>query len=175
MLNGLVRLGRSASYWLALSAFCLAMMGVALYYQYALDHQPCLLCIEVRIIVVATALVAMIALFIRRLRFGAALAHLVVTALGVVFFNRAWKLLGIERGTEMGDCSFNLGLPRWFALDHWFPALFKVQEACGYTPTLWFGITMAQALVVVSAVLCLVSLTLSIAALAACRPAGRGQ
>ncbi len=163
MLTKLAGLGRGAGYWLALFVFCLAMLGVALYYQYALDHQPCLICIQVRILVLGIALVAAIALAVRRARFAPVLAHAVTAVLGAAFFGRAWMLLGIERGTEIGDCSFNLGLPAWFALDRWFPALFKVQEACGYTPTLWFGITMAQALVVIAAALCAVSLVLLVA------------
>jgi disulfide bond formation protein DsbB len=43
------------------------------------------------------------------------------------------------------------GLPPWFALDQWFPALFEVQAACGYTPFILFQITMAEILMVLSA------------------------
>ncbi|MDH3971388.1 MAG: disulfide bond formation protein B, partial [Gammaproteobacteria bacterium] len=43
--------------------------------------------------------------------------------------------------------------PSWFALDQWFPAMFKVWEACGYTPELLFGVTMAEALLVLSIML----------------------
>jgi disulfide bond formation protein DsbB len=50
------------------------------------------------------------------------------------------------------------------ALQEWFPALFKVWEACGYTPELLFGITMAEALLVMSASLVLVSFMLTVAA-----------
>ena len=53
-----------------------------------------------------------------------------------------------------------LGLPSWFALDEWFPVLFGVWEACGDTPELLFGITMAEALIVLSWVLLLSSAAL---------------
>jgi disulfide bond formation protein DsbB len=57
------------------------------------------------------------------------------------------------------------GLPDWFALDVWFPKLFKVWEPCGYTPELLFGITMAEGLLVFSVVMVLVTVTLTIATL----------
>lgn len=160
MLTKLADLGSSRRYWLALTAFCAAMLGVALYYQYVLEHLPCLVCIQVRILVLGIGLVAVVGLLAKPGRFGAAAVHLLVGLLAAVFFNRAWLLLGIERGTAFGDCKLSLGLPDWFALDTWFPKLFKVWEACGYTPELWFGITMAEALVVVSSLLFVTSLVL---------------
>ena len=47
----------------------------------------------------------------------------------------------------------NSGLPAWFALDKWFPLVFEVQASCGYTPELWSGFTMAEALVGISVIL----------------------
>lgn len=165
MLSALARVGRGRLYWTALLLFGAALIGVALYFQYVLDHLPCLICIQVRMLVFALIAAAAIGLVLRRMRLGAALGHLTVALVAALFFERAWMLLGIERGTELGDCSFDLGLPAWFALDQWFPALFKVWEACGYTPELAFGITMAEALVVVSAALLVTSIVLLIATL----------
>jgi disulfide bond formation protein DsbB len=45
--------------------------------------------------------------------------------------------------------------------------LFKVWEACGYTPELLFGITMAEGLVVISAVLVLLTAVMTLASLLA--------
>jgi disulfide bond formation protein DsbB len=57
------------------------------------------------------------------------------------------------------------GLPGWFALDVWFPKLFKVWEPCGYTPELLFGVTMAEGLVLFSVTMVAVSVTLAVATL----------
>ena len=91
--------------------------------------------------------------------------------LSIGLLERAWMLLGIERGTVEGSCSFDSGLPAWFALDQWFPAIFKVWEACGYTPELLFGITMAESLVLLGAVALLVSITMTVASVAGARKA----
>jgi disulfide bond formation protein DsbB len=58
VLTKLADLGRSRRYWLALAVFCAAMLGVALYYQYVLENLPCLVCIQVRILVLGIGLVA---------------------------------------------------------------------------------------------------------------------
>ena len=66
-------------------------------------------------------------------------------------------MLGTERGTVFGECSMELGLPAWFALDKWFPLVFEVQASCGYTPELWSGFTMAEALVIIAVLLLLLA------------------
>lgn len=74
-----------------------------------------------------------------------------------------FSLLAVERGWIFGDCDLNLGLPEWFALDKWIPALFEVQTSCGYTPLMIFEITMAEALVVISVLMLIMSATVFIA------------
>ena len=146
VVNKLAAIGRSPWYWLALLLLGLAMEGMALFYQHVLGYGPCVLCIQVRL-----------------------------WLLGLVMVALAWKLLGIERGTVEGECSFDLGLPAWLPLDHWFPPLFQVQEACGYTPTLPFGFSMAEVLPVFSGLLLLLSVALLVASLASGRSSVRGS
>ncbi len=166
MLNRLARMGGSAWYWLAVLATGLSLDAVALYYQYALDYYPCVLCIHVRIWVLGFVLVAAVALLVRGSRLLLVLSHVLTVALSIGLLERAWMLLGIERGTVEGSCSFDSGLPAWFALDQWFPLLFKVWEACGYTPELLFGVTMAEALVALGMVALLITAVMTVASLA---------
>ncbi len=165
MLNRLAVIGGSAWYWLAVLVAGLSLEAVALYYQYALDYYPCVLCIHVRIWVLGFVLVALLALLLRSSRYLRTLVHGLTVVLSIGLLERAWMLLGIERGTVEGSCSFESGLPAWFALDQWFPALFKIWEACGYTPDMPFGITMAESLVLLGAVALLVSVTMAVASL----------
>ena len=85
------------------------------------------------------------------------LAHLSVVFITVGLTERSYQLLGTERGFVFGDCGFDLGLPAWFAIEEWLPWLFRVETACGYTPEIVFGITMAEALMVMSVGLLLLS------------------
>ena len=151
----LLNIGKTPWYWIILGLGGFAMEAIALFYQYRLDYWPCVLCIHVRIWVLALILTAVLGFFSRRRQRLLLLAHAATVVIGLGLLERSWKLLGVERGTLEGSCSMDSGLPPWFALDQWFPWLFKVWEPCGYTPELLFGITMAEALVALSVLLTL--------------------
>ena len=151
VLDQLTIFSKSAWYWLLLVLTGLSFEGVALYYQYVLEELPCVLCIQVRIWVMALILVALAAIWMRRNAFMNLLAHLLTVLIAIGLLERSYQLLGTERGFTFSDCGMDLGMPSWFALDAWFPALFQVQTSCGYTPELLFRITMAEVLIVFSA------------------------
>ena len=136
MFTKLAIIGKSAWYWLALVLIGLSFEGVALFYQHVLDELPCVICIQVRLLMLVLILVALPALFLRHFKWPNALAHLLTVLVAAVLLERSYQLLGTERGFTFGDCGFDLGLPAWFALDAWFPAVFKVETSCGYTPEL---------------------------------------
>lgn len=165
MLNTLANIAASRRYWLALLVLGLSLEATALFFQYALGYGPCVLCIQVRIGVLALMLVATLALAVYRSWAGRLAAHLLTAGVLAGLVQRAWLLLGIERGFVEGECSFELGLPTWLALDQWFPAMFQVHEACGYTPVLPFGFTMAEVLLPFCGGLLLLSLALLLATL----------
>ncbi|WJW76547.1 disulfide bond formation protein B [Thiohalobacter sp. IOR34] len=156
--------GKSSWYWLALAGLGVAMEGIALFYQYRLDYWPCVLCIHVRIWTLALILAALFGLLTRRHRALNLASHALTAGIGIGLLERAWKLLGVERGTLEGSCSMDTGLPAWFALDKWLPSVFEPQTPCGYTPDLPLGITMAEGLVAIGALLSLAAGGLMLAA-----------
>ncbi len=169
MLDRLAKIGKSSLYWLALALIGLSFEAVALFYQYVLEEMPCVMCIQVRLWVMALIMVALLVLVLRRLRFMPVAGHLLTVVIAAGLLERSYQLLGTERGFVFGECGFDMGLPDWFTPDVWFPALFEVQTTCGYTPELLFGITMAETLIVVSAVFVLLSLAMTVAAIARLR------
>ncbi len=162
MLDKISSFARSAWYWLSLIAIGVTSEGVALYYQYALDVRPCVLCIHVRIWMLCLIFIASLALLIRHSKKLLVVTHTLITLILAGLLNTSYQLLGTERGWVFGSCDFNLGLPEWLALEEWLPSLFKIWEACGYTPELLFGVTMAEALLVMSASLMLISFVLTV-------------
>jgi disulfide bond formation protein DsbB len=156
-------IGKSAWYWLMLVLLGMGFESVALFYQHVLDELPCVMCIHVRILMLALILVSLAALFIRRFQWLNATAHLLTVLVAVLLLERSYQLLGTERGFTFGDCGMDLGLPSWLALDSWFPAVFQVQTSCGYTPELLFGISMAEALIVFSPLFLLLTLAMTLA------------
>ena len=162
MFEFISNLSQRRVYWIFLILFGLALEAAALYYQYALDEWPCVLCIHVRILVLAFILVGICALFLNPLTIARRLLHGINTLIMLWLVERSYQVLAVERGWVFGDCDMELGMPAWFALDKWLPAVFEVQTSCGYTPYIVFKITMAETLMVTSIGLFLVSLTLFI-------------
>lgn len=159
----LLNLSTQRRYWAALILIGAALEGGALYYQYVLDEWPCVLCIHVRIWVAAFMLLAMVAIFCTNSIVATRFAHFLNVGIMVGLLERSWRVLAIERGWIFGDCDMDLGMPAWFALDKWIPALFEVQTSCGYTPLILFDITMAESLVVISALMLILSAAVFIA------------
>lgn len=164
MLNKLSNISRSTGYWLLLIAMGMASEGIALFYQYVLDFRPCVMCIQVRIWILGFIIIASLALLVRGSAKLLVVMHVLNTLIMIGLVERSYQLLGTERGWVFGSCDFDLGLPQWLALEEWLPAIFKVWEACGYTPELLFGVTMAEALLVMFTGLALVSFVLTISA-----------
>ena len=153
----LIELGRQRRYWVFLILFGLALEGGALYYQYALDEWPCVLCIHVRILVLAFILLAALALPFTGSTAGMRLLHGINCLIMAALVERSWQVLAVERGWVFGACAMELGAPSWFAIDKWLPQVFEVQTACGYSPLILFNITMAEVLLVISILLLIVS------------------
>jgi disulfide bond formation protein DsbB len=160
MLEIINRLSQGKLYWILLIILGISLEGVALYYQYFLDESPCVLCIHIRIWVLGFTVLAVLALLLDINKWLNRGFHLINTIMMIGLVERSWLTLAVERGWVFGECDMESGLPSWFALDKWFPAVFEVQTACGYTPLIIFNITMAEALMLISSGLLLVSLAL---------------
>jgi len=139
------------------------MLSVALYFQYSLKEQPCVVCIQMRLWVSLLIIVASVGLFARNSNVMRGLVNLSMFGITIGMLERSYLLLGTERGFVFSDCGFDLGLPDWFTIDSWLPWLYRVETSCGYTPELAFGITMAEALITLSALLFVITLAVFIA------------
>lgn len=154
-------LSSSAWYWLLMILVGVVFESVALYYQYILDYGPCPLCIHVRIGVLAFIVVSIVALVVNNLLWWR-ISHVLNALIFAWLSERAYMLLGTERGFVYTECGVDSGLPSWLPLDQWFPVFFGVLESCGYTPKLIFGISMAEALMVLFPLMLLLSLILPV-------------
>lgn len=160
MLELIRQFSQSRLYWILLITLGLSLEAAALYYQYVLDEWPCVLCIHIRVWISGFIVLAVLALLVGSNRWLTRGLHLVNTVIMAGFVERSWQTLAVERGWVFGECDMESGLPSWFALDKWFPAIFEVQTACGYTPLILFNISMAEVLMVVSSSLLGASLVL---------------
>lgn len=151
----------SRLYWLALTALSLLNLVVALYYQYALNEWPCVLCIQIRLWFSLLLVVGIIGFLLRQHLWPRLLSHLASLLVATGLAERSYMLLGTEKGFVFSDCGFDAGLPPWLALEDWLPWLYRVEASCGYTPELLLGITMAEALMALSVGLLIITLCMS--------------
>lgn len=145
-MSTLLQLLQSRWYWLAIALFGIALLGVALYYQYALGDEPCQVCIHARLWVVAFTLIALVMLITPQITILRILGNGGVLIAGVGLTERARYLYRLENGMGDGSCQFQLGMPDWFAVDRWMPWLFEVRNLCSFTPEMLFGVSMAESL-----------------------------
>lgn len=147
-------LTRGKGLWWAIFAIGSGLLATALYWQYVVGDDPCQVCIQARLWAVGMGLVGAVMLvipdtFLTRLS-GLTLTFITSAGMG----ERAYYLYEIENFRGDGSCEFTLGMPPWFAVDQWLPALFEVRNICSYTPEIAFGISMAEALIGIAIVVC---------------------
>jgi len=157
-MNRIKNISEHNFYWIFLIVVGLSMEAIALYYQYGLDEWPCVLCIHIRIWILGFISVAFLAILLNRFKPVIPILHILNSLMMVGFVERSWQTLAVERGWVFGDCNMETGLPSWFQLDQWFPALFEVKAACGYTPFMLFNISMAEVLMLISSLLLCLSI-----------------
>ena len=145
-------------YWLALALLGMAMLGVALYYQYGVGDEPCQVCIHSRIWVAAMVLVALVMACLPNTRALGVAGNVLVLVCALGLGERSWYLYKIENGMGDGSCEFFLGFPPWLALDSWMPFMFEVRNLCSYSPDVLFGFSMAETLLAAAAGLVLVAI-----------------
>ncbi|VUD67486.1 Disulfide bond formation protein B [Thalassocella blandensis] len=145
-----------SGFWLAIAMLCLALDGGALFYQHVLEIYPCELCIYVRVWIVAIFLLCIAGLVLKRFAIAGLAANLAGLGLSIGLAKETYNLLVVEYGWgDGGACSFFPNFPEWAPLDQWMPFLFQVQEVCKATPEVLLGISMADALAIVSILLIL--------------------
>lgn len=159
----LKNLSQNRLYWLFYFFSAFLALAVALYHQHVLDEQPCVLCIQVRLLMSLLVIISVFGFYSVRSRFFNSIANMLTIATALSLSERSYQLLGTERGFVFGDCGFDPGLPAWFAIQEWLPSVYRVETSCGYTPEIGFGITMAEALMVGSVIFVILSVIVFIA------------
>lgn len=158
MIERLIQLSHQRAIWVLLIVFGVVLEAAALYYQYILEELPCVLCIHVRmwlaviiLIGIAGLLSSSIASKARAIYFNR-FWHVLNVGAAIGFLERCYRVLAVERGWTLDSCGMGLGLPSWLSwleVDVWMPWLFEALGSCGYTPNV-FGLTMAEALIIIA-------------------------
>lgn len=136
---------------LALSSF--ALIGAAIYFQYAMDLQPCVRCIYQRTAVLAIGLIALLPLLnpqISPLKWLGLTGWLGIASWGYVI---AADHVALQQSANswFAVCDINPQFPAFMPLHEWFPGFFGAPGMCGDIAWQFLGLSMPQWLQVIFA------------------------
>ncbi|MCJ8295692.1 MAG: disulfide bond formation protein DsbB [Colwellia sp.] len=139
--------------WLLLAVSALGLECSALFFQYAMDLKPCIMCVYQRLAILAIFAAGVIGTVGHQNIFARALAYL---SLGV---GAIWGLIIALEHVEMQansgslffSCEFIPNFPIWAPLHEWIPFLFEATGDCGEISWQFLGFSMPQWMVVVYA------------------------
>lgn len=120
--------------WLVLGGSALLLEVVALYFQYSMGLEPCVMCIYQRTAVLALCFAAIPAAIFPQYLIARVTSFL---GWGIASF---WGLNIAREHVEMQNpdnfmlalsCEVNPNFPTWLPLHEWFPAFFEARGLCG--------------------------------------------
>jgi protein dithiol:quinone oxidoreductase len=137
--------------WLILAAGAIGMEATALYFQYGMALDPCVLCVYQRTAVLGILIATLIGASAPRL--------LLVRLIGYAGWG-AGALWGLylalkQSGLQLGfippslSCDVNAKFPTWLKLDQWFPSVFQPTGYCEEIQWQFIGLSMPQWMVVI--------------------------
>jgi len=135
------------SAWLALAGSALLLEACALYFQYVLGLQPCVMCVYIRLAVLgllAAALIGAVAPARPAVQFLGFAGWAVAAAEGLALSR---ELIVIQEAGPYSlevTCSFLPKFPAWMPLHEWFPAFLMPTGNCTDDVWQWLGLSMAQ-------------------------------
>jgi disulfide bond formation protein DsbB len=147
--------------WLFLAATTLMLEIAALYFQYGLSLEPCVLCIYQRVAVLgllAAFLIGASAPYLLPIR---VISYLGWGASGVWGLYLALKQSGLQLGilAPSLSCDVNAKFPAWLKLDEWLPALFQPSGFCDEIQWHFLSLSMPQWMVIIMSGYLLILLT----------------
>jgi len=138
--------------WLLLALSALGLELSALYFQYILQLDPCVLCVYERnavAMIFFAGVIGSINPTIVAFRFSGYL----LWAGGVIWgLYLTIKHSGIQMGMieDSGSCEFVANYPSWMQLDRWIPWLFNPTGLCDEIQWQFLGLSMPQSMVLIN-------------------------
>ncbi|MGI2202900.1 disulfide bond formation protein DsbB [Shewanella oncorhynchi] len=145
----MTRFAHSRSSWFILAGTALGLETAALYFQYVMKLEPCVMCIYQRLAIfglLAAGLIGMTAPKYRIVRILAAVLWAISATWGLKL---ALSLVDMQANpSPFSTCSFLPEFPAWMPLHEWFPAVMMPTGMCTDVPWVFMGVTMPEWMVV---------------------------
>ena len=153
MLALLKQFSEKRSAWFLLAFSSLALESTALYFQYGMGLQPCVLCVYERLAMIGLFTAGMIGALAPR----SFIVRLIALALGLFSCIKGLLISLRHLDLQMNpapwkQCEFVPNFPETLPFHQWFPAIFNPTGTCDNSQWSLFGLTMVQWLVFIFAV-----------------------
>jgi protein dithiol:quinone oxidoreductase len=157
--------------WLLLAISALALESAALYFQYGLALDPCVLCVYQRAAVLGIAVAALVGMSAPRILLVRLIGYAGWGASALWALYLALKLSGMQLGfiTPSLSCDVNAKFPTWLKLDQWLPSLFQPTGFCGDIQWQFLGLSMPQWMAIIMTIYLAILLALLIMEMKALR------
>ncbi len=149
----LSNLTTNSNAWLLLAISALGLELCALFFQYAMDLKPCIMCVYQRLAIAAMFFAGVMGFLACKLMIARIIAY------GLWGTGAIWGLLiAIEHvemqsnsGSLFFSCEFIPNFPSWAPLHEWIPFLFEATGDCGEISWQFLGYSMPQWMIAVYA------------------------
>jgi disulfide bond formation protein DsbB len=137
--------------WLFLAATTLILELAALYFQYVMSLEPCVLCVYQRVSVVILFIAFVIGAVASHIALIRWLSYLIWGTGGLWGLYLAMKQSGLQLGIipPSLSCDVNAKFPEWLKLDEWLPTIFQPSGFCDEIQWHFIGLSMAQWLIII--------------------------
>jgi protein dithiol:quinone oxidoreductase len=153
MLKSLANLSRNNSAWALLLLSALGLEAAALYFQYAMELRPCIMCIYQRTAVFGILFSALLPLLSNNLltRMVAYLGWGVSAVWGLLI---AYEHVDIQTAANpfFATCEIVPNFPAWAPLHEWLPSVFAATGDCGDINWSFVGMSMPQWMLIIFAI-----------------------
>lgn len=137
--------------WLLLALSALGLELCALFFQYAMDLAPCIMCVYQRVAIFAIILAGSIGFWGCKFLIARVMAYALWATGGIWGLLIALEHVEIQAnsGSLFFSCDFIPNFPAWAPLHEWIPILFEATGDCGEISWQFLGYSMPQWMVVV--------------------------
>ena len=141
----LLRFSRSRMAWAILTLGATLLLAIALFFQYALDLSPCVMCVYQRAALVGVILAGLLGWLSPRCPVLSNLALLAWLAAAIKGLLLAKEHIHYQfNPSPFAKCTTVAEFPRYLALDRWLPAVFHPSGDCADVSWSWLGFSMPQ-------------------------------
>ncbi|WP_371189039.1 disulfide bond formation protein DsbB [Thalassotalea maritima] len=158
----------SPACWWLLASSALALELTALFFQYGMGLEPCIMCVYQRVAILAIVIGGVIGAIGNRFMLGRLLGFAAWGTGAIWGLKIAIEHVKIQQADSwFYTCDLFPNFPTWAPLHDWFPALFAATGDCGEISWSFLGFSMPQWMIVIFAIYSLLFVTFFIGRLLA--------